>query len=65
MAEDLLKPAEADILEIFDWCVLLRLVHQNRADETVKLLCGNRRTDQRRQKVRNKILTIDASVHTF
>lgn len=53
MAEDLLKPAEADILEIFDWCVLLRLVHQNRADETVKLLCGNRRTDQRRQKVRN------------
>lgn len=51
MTEELLKPAEADVLEIFDWQVRtlhLKAIHANTRS---KLLCRKSGADQGRQQV--------------
>ena len=53
--EVLLQPAEADILEIFDWYVYTSHSHSCEGwtvlKDSRKLPCRERRTDQRRKKV--------------
>ena len=49
--EELLKPAEADVLEIFEWQVRTLHLKVDHANTRFKLLCRNSGADQGRQQV--------------